>query len=148
MKKSKKTDKETSVKRSQQKTKETPSDRENRIRKILINQRNEILKEAKQEISNFTKGEEKQIVETALDDGDWSVVDLSEDIILKKLSQHKINLNRIDETLRKLKQGTYGICEECGSEINEGRLKIMPFAIYCVDCMERIEKLEEIESFE
>ena len=56
-----------------------------------------------------------------------------------------MNLNKIDETLRKLAQGTYGICEDCGTEISEARLKIMPFAIYCVDCMETREKLEELE---
>jgi DnaK suppressor protein len=84
-------------------------------------------------------------VETALDDGDWSVVDLAEDISLRQLSTHRENLMKVDEALRKIDQGTYGICEECGEPITEERLKILPFAIYCRECQERKEVLEKIE---
>ncbi|NOX21199.1 MAG: TraR/DksA family transcriptional regulator [Nitrospirae bacterium] len=120
-------------------------DRKERLRKILLEKRQEVLDEAKREIGKFIRGENRQLVETALDDGDWSVADLNEDLNLKKLTSHKETLNKIDEALRKLEEGTYGICEECGVEIPEERLKIIPFAIYCVDCMERIEQMEEME---
>lgn len=124
---------------------ETHEERKLRLRKLLINKRDDILREAKTEIGNFVRGDNRQLVETALDDGDWSVVDLSEDLNLKKLSTHKQNLNKIDEALRKLEEGSYGICEDCGAEISEERLRIIPFAIYCVECMESRERLEEIE---
>ena len=115
------------------------------LRRVLINHREAIVKEAKAEISKYIKGEKRQLVETALDDGDWSVIDLSEDISLKQLSTHRENLLKIDEALRKLKEGTYGKCEDCGEEISEKRLKVMPFAIYCIDCKEKREQLEELE---
>ncbi len=124
---------------------DTEMDRKERLRKILLEKRQEVLDEAKREIGKFIRGENRQLVETALDDGDWSVADLNEDLNLKKLTSHKETLNKIDEALRKLEEGTYGICEECGVEIPEERLKIIPFAIYCVDCMERIEQMEEME---
>jgi DnaK suppressor protein len=114
------------------------------LRKSLIQKREEIVKEVKNEISKYIKGETRQLVDTALDDGDWSVVDLSEDISFKHMSTHRENLLKIDEALRKLSEGTYGICEECGEEISKARLKILPFAIYCTDCQERKEQLEEI----
>jgi len=115
------------------------------LRRLLINRREEIVKEAKAEISKYIKGEKRQLVETALDDGDWSVIDLTEDISLKQLSTHRENLLKIDEALRKLKEGTYGKCEDCGEEISDKRLKVIPFAIYCIDCKEKREQLEEIE---
>ncbi|MBF0345084.1 MAG: TraR/DksA family transcriptional regulator [Nitrospirae bacterium] len=115
------------------------------VKKILLEERQLILKEAKVEISNFTRGEEKQLVEAALDDGDWSVVDASEEIILQKLHHHKLKLNKIDEALRKINNGSYGICEDCGGFINEARLKVLPYATMCVECKEKREKLEEIE---
>lgn len=115
------------------------------LRRVLINHREAIVKEAKAEISKYIKGEKRQLVETALDDGDWSVIDLSEDISLKQLSTHRENLLKIDEALRKLKEGTYGKCEDCGEEISEKRLKVIPFAIYCIDCKEKREQLEELE---
>jgi DnaK suppressor protein len=114
------------------------------LRKSLIQKREEIVREVKSEISKYIKGETRQLVDTALDDGDWSVVDLSEDISFKHMSTHRENLLKTDEALRKLSEGTYGICEECGEEISKARLQILPFAIYCTDCQERREQLEEI----
>jgi DnaK suppressor protein len=124
---------------------ESEAERKAALRKTLIAKRESIVKEAKSEISKYIKGETRQLVDTALDDGDWSVVDLSEDISLRQLGTHKDTLRKIDEALRKLDEGTYGICEDCGEEISEERLKILPFAIYCTDCQERREQLEEIE---
>jgi DnaK suppressor protein len=119
--------------------------RKERLKKLLIKKREEIVKEAQSEIKKFKTGEKKQIVETVLDDGDLSVVDLSEDISLKQLSTHREMLIKIDAALRKLEDDTYGICEECGDEISEDRLKILPFAIYCRDCQEKKELMEKIE---
>lgn len=121
------------------------TERKERLRKLLIKKREDIVKEAKSEIKKFKTGEKKQIVETVLDDGDLSVVDLSEDISLKQLSTHREMLIKIDEALRKLEDGTYGKCEECGDEISEERLKILPFAIYCRDCQEKKELMEKLE---
>ena len=67
-------------------------------------------------------GDNNQLVDTALDEGDWAVVDISEDLNLKRLWAHRKALHDIDESLRKIKEGTYGICEECGEEISEKRL--------------------------
>ena len=127
-------------------TKKSEIERKFALRKFLINKREEILREAKEEISKYIKGETRQLVDTALDDGDWSVIDLSEDISLRQLSTHRETLIKIDNALRKLDEGTYGICEECGEDINEARLQVMPFAIYCIDCQEKMEQIEKIET--
>ncbi len=124
---------------------EEPADRTAALRRELLRQRDVILGEAKKEIGRIISGENRQIVETALDDGDWSVIDLSEDISLKQLSTHRGNLAKIDEALRKLDEGTYGICEECGEEIDIERLKVLPFAIYCKEDQEKKEILEALE---
>ena len=83
-----------------------------------------------------------------LDDGDLSVVDLGEDINLKQLSTHRETLLKIDTALRKLSEGTYGVCDECGDEISEERIKILPFAIFCRDCQEEREMKEKMEKEE
>ncbi|QWR77286.1 TraR/DksA family transcriptional regulator [Candidatus Magnetomonas plexicatena] len=115
------------------------------VKKILLEERQSLLMEAKTEISNFVKGDERQLIDAALDDGDWSVVDVTEDIILQKLHHHKLKLNKIDEALRKIHNGTYGICEDCGQEISAGRLRVLPYAVHCVECKERVEKIEQME---
>jgi DnaK suppressor protein len=125
--------------------KKSEEERKVMLRRVLINKREEIVREAKAEISKYIKGETKQLIDTALDDGDWSIVDLSEDISLRQLSTHRENLLKIDEALRKLDEGTYGKCEDCGEDISEERLKLIPFAIYCVDCKEKREQFEKLE---
>ena len=143
--KAKETVKEKPAKLSREKTAEDESYRKERLRKLLVQKREEIIREAKNEIKKFRSGENRQLVETVMDDGDLSVVDLAEDISLKQLSTHRETLIKIDTALRKLGEGTYGICEECGEEISEERLKIMPFAIYCRDDQEKKEIMERIE---
>jgi DnaK suppressor protein len=138
-------DKKTGVKKkSNVSPAEDEKDRKERLKKLLIQRREDIVKEAKKEIKKFQSGEKRQLVETVMDDGDLSVVDLAEDISLKQLSTHRETLLNIDTAIRKIEEGTYGICDDCGDEISEERLKIMPFAIMCRDCQERHELLEKI----
>jgi len=46
-------------------------------------------------------------------------------------------LRLIDEALARVDNGTYGICADCGDEIGLERLKVLPFAVRCVDCESR-----------
>jgi len=115
------------------------------LRNSLVRKREEFVKEAKSEISKYIRGETRQLVDTALDNGDWSVVDLSEDISLRQLSIHRETLLKIDEALRKIDEGTYGKCEDCDEDISVERLKVLPFAIYCVDCQEKREQIQVLE---
>jgi DnaK suppressor protein len=119
--------------------------REELLKRQLIQHREKIVKEAKDVIVRYIKGDARQLVDTALDDGDWSVIDFSEDINLRRLETHRGSLLKIEESLRKIKEGTYGICEDCSEEISAARLRVMPFAIYCKDCQEKREELEKIE---
>ena len=49
-------------------------------------------------------------------------------------------LNRIDEALKKIEEGTYGICENCTKPISFKRLKAVPYAKLCIKCKEDEEK--------
>ena len=51
-------------------------------------------------------------------------------------------LRQIDEALLRIEDGEYGVCEECEEEIPLGRLKVMPFARFCVRCQSDMEKLQ------
>ncbi|MBM3239135.1 TraR/DksA family transcriptional regulator [Candidatus Poribacteria bacterium] len=66
----------------------------------------------------------------------------SERRLLSSLSINDAQLYRqIEAALRKIKKGTYGLCEECGNPIPPRRLNILPYATYCVRCQEAIEKI-------
>lgn len=44
------------------------------------------------------------------------------------------DLQRIEAAERRLRDGNYGYCEDCGEEIAEGRLRIDPMAERCIGC--------------
>jgi RNA polymerase-binding protein DksA len=43
-------------------------------------------------------------------------------------------LHEIEEALRKLDAGTYGLCEKCGRVIPSERLEAIPHTTYCINC--------------
>jgi DnaK suppressor protein len=50
------------------------------------------------------------------------------------IDQAKRQLEDIDQSLNRLETGTYGICQNCGGDIQPARLEVMPTAALCVDC--------------
>ena len=51
-------------------------------------------------------------------------------------------LKEVVSALRKIEEGSFGICERCGEPIAEKRLEALPFARYCIDCQRLVEKEE------
>ncbi|MGE5197336.1 MAG: TraR/DksA family transcriptional regulator [Deltaproteobacteria bacterium] len=49
-------------------------------------------------------------------------------------------LYELDDALKKIDDGTFGICEECKNLITKTRLKAIPYARLCVKCQEKREK--------
>lgn len=49
-------------------------------------------------------------------------------------AKRRRDLQRIEAAERRLRDGEYGYCEECGEEIADGRLAIDPMAERCVGC--------------
>jgi DnaK suppressor protein len=77
-----------------------------------------------------------------LDEGETSEVDIQDDIEFALIQMKSETLNRIDAALRRINDGTYGGCFECGGEIAEARLRALPFAMRCKDCEEAHETSE------
>jgi DnaK suppressor protein len=115
------------------------------IRRILVKRREDLVEESRQEMARYLKGEDREAIDEALDDGDWSVLEHTEAIKIRKFAVHREMLLKIDESLRKIDEGTYGHCDDCGDEISPERLKVLPFAIRCRDCQEDEEERESAE---
>ena len=56
-------------------------------------------------------------------------------------------MKKILESLDKIEDGTYGICEICEEDISIARLKARPVAQYCIKCKTRMEALEKASGF-
>jgi DnaK suppressor protein len=106
------------------------------IRKTLWDMREKL-------ISGISESPLPEALITQTDIGD--LVDQAGDERERELSlllsgRDKEKLLAINEALEKLREGTYGICEECGDRIGPGRLKVMPLAKFCVSCQAKLEK--------
>jgi DnaK suppressor protein len=67
------------------------------------------------------------------------------DFALSLLSQEQDALYEIEEALKRIEAGTYGVCEMSGKQIAHARLEAIPFARYTVECQAQIEKQTKIQ---
>jgi len=64
-------------------------------------------------------------------------VEREKDFALAKSAESM--LQRIQNALRKLDAGSYGLCDSCGRPISAQRLEALPFATLCLQCQSRSE---------
>jgi DnaK suppressor protein len=102
------------------------------------------LEEMKQQIQknlNYSSSEMNSLRENELkDEADHALVQKGENIVKTLLDRQHETLEAIDRSLERIENGTYGICESCGNDINIERLKVKIFADYCIVCREIMER--------
>jgi len=125
------------------KTKGTAKNRYNELKKMLEDRRRELLNEVQGRIRDVRAEGNKE--RDVLDQGESSEVDIQEDIEFALIQMKSETLTKIDAALRRLEDGTYGDCFECGDQISEARLRALPFAVRCKDCEEARETAEQRE---
>ena len=114
--------------------------RYNELKKMLVNRRRELVAEVQGRMRDVRSDGNKD--RDVLDQGESSEVDIQEDIELALIQMKSETLNKIDAALRRLDDGSYGDCFECGDEISEARLRALPFAVRCKECEEARETAE------
>ena len=131
--------------------KETAKEREAReqrqevLHKMLISKRQEIIREIEESLGQSLTEDQQRRLESARDVGDQALMDLERELGISLMEMRNRRRQSIDEALTRLHDGTYGMCAECGIEISEKRLQVVPFAKLCVECQSRAELLEKIE---
>jgi DnaK suppressor protein len=117
--------------------------RYNELKQMLEDRRRELMNEVQGRMRDVRADGNKD--RDVLDQGESSEVDIQEDIEFALIQMKSETLNKINEALNRLEEGTYGNCFECGAEIAEARLRALPFAVRCKDCEEARETAEQRE---
>ena len=78
----------------------------------------------------------------SIDQGEASELESQDELEFALLQMKTETVNQLDAALRRLEEGTYGRCCECGDDIGEARLRALPFAVRCKDCEELRELAE------
>ena len=76
------------------------------------------------------------------DFGDLANKETDQNFMLRIRDRERKLIQKIDICLQKIKDGTYGLCESCGEEINPKRLEARPVAGLCIACKTEQEKHE------
>ena len=71
------------------------------------------------------------------DEGAEANRNLARHMVLATLDRERRTLTEIEFALKRLKSGEYGICNTCGDEIPDARLRALPWAHFCLKCAER-----------
>jgi DnaK suppressor protein len=117
--------------------------RPDELRTILEDHRRELVNDVQVRIRGVRTDSAKE--REVLDEGELSDSDVQDDIEFSLLQMKAATLSRIDAALRRLTEGGYGHCAECGTRIASARLRALPFAARCKDCEEANEVAEQRE---
>jgi DnaK suppressor protein len=106
------------------------------LRERLLTQRQEMVSMYQQDLR---AGQE------AADDGTDDIVDRANNSYNRELmfslsDSERVLLLQIEAALRRMDEGTYGRCANCGQTIHQPRLDAVPWARFCIDCQEMAEK--------
>jgi len=100
------------------------------------------------EMQRRTTGDFERAVESSSEEFGGELPDINDDasravnrrLMLEISDKNHNTLVQIAEALERITAGDYGQCTECGEDIPEKRLELLPFALHCVKCKERMEK--------
>jgi DnaK suppressor protein len=123
----------------------TPDDRDTSLRAMLLERRQALTREIDELIARHRSDQILQREQSVADTGDMSLQDSTGEQQISILEARNRMRNQIDEALRRLNEGTYGICEDCGRQVGPERLRAVPFARRCVECQQKAEVIERIE---
>ena len=121
----------------------TKRSRNSELKKMLEDRRRDLAHDVRGKIRDARTDSTKE--RDVLDQGESSEIDIQDEIEFALIQMKAETLNKIDAALRRLEEGTYGQCFECGDEIAKARLRALPFAVRCKDCEEARETAEQRE---
>ncbi|SPD74097.1 RNA polymerase-binding protein DksA [uncultured Desulfobacterium sp.] len=109
--------------------------------KALLNERlNDLLSDANRTVSGMTDP-----AENFPDPTDRATMESDRNFELRIRDRERKLIGKIKEALERIEDGTFGICEECGEDISEERLKARPVTTLCIDCKKKQEKDEKVK---
>jgi len=78
--------------------------------------------------------------DTTLDSGDRSVISLSKETLFERSSQRRTVLRLVEAALKRIADGSFGVCIGCGDEIQSRRLEALPWTQFCLRCQGELEE--------
>ncbi|MBI2608807.1 MAG: TraR/DksA C4-type zinc finger protein [Deltaproteobacteria bacterium] len=110
-----------------------------KFEKILTTQLEELFRGAIQVADDTILSDEKG----KLDNVDLASIEIDWINSLRIKDRERNLMLKIKQALRRIDDGSFGVCDSCGEEINEKRLLARPVTTHCVECKEIAEETEQ-----
>ena len=110
------------------------------FRYLLKQKTNELLDEAEKTVSDMTTGKEN-----FPDPNDRATLESDRNFELRIRDRERRLLAKIQEAIKRIDDGVFGMCEVCGGPISEKRLLARPVTTLCIDCKTKQEKMEKLK---
>ncbi len=114
-----------------------------KIKQQLLEKKAQII-ESLENNSKESQNEKSGVEDTA----DEVTAELSRETLYKLSQTEREKLFLIEIALKKIENGTYGVCEECGEPIGEKRLEALPWVRLCIECSEKDEAMRLSTGYE
>ncbi len=113
-------------------------------KKMITKRKNEIL-DAIERISEDTLKKSQKDASGDISGYTFHMADVATDnydreFSLGLASNDRQSLYELDDALKRIEEGTFGVCEECKSVLTKARLKALPYARLCLNCQQKREK--------
>lgn len=109
--------------------------------KDLLNQKiNDLLSEAGKTVSEMTNGKENYP-----DPTDRASLESDRNFELRIRDRERKLIIKMQEAIKRIDEGTFGICDDCGGLISEKRLMARPVTTQCIECKTKQEKMEKLK---
>ncbi|HLX62019.1 MAG TPA: TraR/DksA family transcriptional regulator [Planctomycetota bacterium] len=113
----------------------------NRSRDVLLEKRANLVRQVErlaQDAAESTEATENS--KSPLNSADNAADAYEQDFAFISMESEEEILRKVDVALQRIRDKTYGQCDECGKEINAERLDYLPWATLCIKCQELEER--------
>ena len=107
-----------------------------KYRRLLQEKRTVLLAE----LVKTRRAEEETTEESTQDIADKAVSSYTREFLYSLNDAERSTAQQIDQALGRIEDGSYGLCLNCGTLLNEKRMSAIPWSRHCVECQELAEK--------
>jgi DnaK suppressor protein len=111
-----------------------------------LNKYRQTLETRQTELSAFVRNREGIAIEKSPDALDEVQHAAERELAIRNLDRESQLLRQVRGALRRMNEGTYGVCLHCDEDISAKRLTAVPWAAYCINCQELVDSHQVTES--
>ena len=108
------------------------------FRTLLLTRINELLNGAEKTVAEMTDEQEN-----FPDPNDRASLESDRNFELRIRDRERKLIAKMQEAIKRIDDGTFGVCDTCGGPISEKRLTARPVTTQCIDCKTKEEKMEK-----